>query len=141
MASPWILYSIVTLTAWGLWGVVLRYASTGLGWKQVYVFSGLATIAVVLVVLANEKSSLMSGVDPRNILTAFIAGLLGAVGYIALVRAFDAGGEASRVVAITSLYPAVTTIISYLVLREPISWSKSLGVVLAVVAVFLLSRS
>jgi transporter family protein len=49
------------------------------------------------------------------------------------------GGKAPIVVPLTALYPIVTVLLSFLVLSERISPIKAVGVVLALVAILLLS--
>ena len=54
--------------------------------------------------------------------------------YLAISR-----GEASRIVPITALYPVVTCLLAYFILREPMNLQKSLGILFAVSGIVLLS--
>jgi transporter family protein len=140
LAERWLLFSIITLASWGLWGVALKAAAQSLSWRQLYVFSGLATaIAITALALAYRSEVLSTG--PKAALAALGAGSLGTLGYLSMVNALDSGGEASVVVPLTSLYPAVTAVIAYLALDEPLTKAKVAGIALAIAAAVLLSRS
>ena len=67
-----------------------------------------------------------------------LASLAGSVGYIFLVLALKYG-HASIVVPMTALYPAVTSIIAYFVLKERLAMHQWAGLILAIIAVTLLS--
>ncbi|MET1127728.1 MAG: EamA family transporter [Thermoproteota archaeon] len=140
MAERWLLFSIITLASWGVWGVALKAAAQSLSWRQLYVFSGLATaIAITALALAYRSEVLSTG--PKAALAALGAGSLGTLGYLSMVNALDSGGEASVVVPLTSLYPAVTAVVAYLALGEPLTKAKVAGIALAIAAAVLLSRS
>jgi transporter family protein len=135
----WLIYSILSLLIWGAWGAVLKEASRGISWRQLYFFSGLATVAAVSTVGLTFHSEVFS--TPRlQASLSLLAGTFGTLGYIFMIKALEAGGKASIVVPLTSLYPAVTVVLAYLLLGEHISFSKALGVVLAMAAIYLLSR-
>ncbi len=135
----WIVYSLLSLLLWGVWGVVLKEASRGISWRQLYVYSGLATIAAVSTVAAVGWAEVAS--TPRlQAGLSILAGAFGTLGYIFMVKALAAGGKASIVVPLTSLYPAVTVVLAYLVLRESLPPHRLLGVVLAIAAIYLLSK-
>jgi transporter family protein len=135
----WLIYSILSLLIWGAWGAVLKEASRGLSWRQLYFYSGLATVTAVATVGLMFHGEV--AVTPRlQALLALLAGTFGTLGYIFMVKALEAGGKASVVVPLTSLYPAVTVILAYLALGERISPSRALGVALAIAAIYLLSR-
>ncbi len=137
--EKWLAYSLATLILWGLWGVLLKKASTSLEWYQLYVAAGVAIMTVVTAVTAYYGVEHVFGVKPSSWLLGFASGLLGTVGYIFLVKSLDAGGEASVVIPLTSLYPLLTAILSFVVLGEELTLKKMAGIVAAVVAIILLS--
>jgi transporter family protein len=61
-------------------------------------------------------------------------------GIIAFVFALSHGGKASIVVPMTAMYPVVTIGLSVAILKEQITPTTGLGIVFALIAVFLLSR-
>ena len=139
MPAKWLVYALLALLLWGAWGAVLKLASRNMVWQQLYFYSGLATItAVVVVGLLNAHSVLSVG--KLDAVIAVVAGVFGTLGYIFMVKSLEAGGDASIVVPLTALYPAVTAVIAFTVLSEKPTLEKIVGIVLAIVAVYLLSR-
>ena len=59
-------------------------------------------------------------------------------GTLGIAFALRAGEPAGKVVALTSVYPAITLLLSCLFLGEPITVKKVVGIVLAIVAVAIL---
>ncbi len=135
MVKAWIMYSILCLITWGLWGLVLKYAYASSNWLQVYFASSLASFLLSLTIFIASGGSLNF---TKSIGIALIAGLFGGAGYIFFIKALQ-GGEASIVIPLTALYPAITAILAMLLLGERISLAKGLGIVLALIAAALLS--
>ncbi|MEB3850983.1 MAG: DMT family transporter [Desulfurococcales archaeon] len=138
MPERWVAYSLAALLMWGLWGVVLKAAEARLGeWYKVYVASNAAVILGVAVVALTYREDLSMPLG--GALTALAAGALGTLGYAMLVLALKSGGPSSAVITITALYPAVTAMLARLLLRETLRAPQMLGIMLAVVAVALIS--
>ncbi len=137
--EKWLAYSLASLILWGAWGILVKYVSETLNWRQLYFYSGLATITLVLLIALTASHDVLS-VGPRNAVLAVLAGVFGATGYVAMIKALEAGGKASIVVPLTSLYPAVTVILAWLLLGERITPSKATGIILALIAIYLFSR-
>lgn len=133
----WLAYALLCLLFWGIWGVVLKYVSARLAWYQVYVLANVAVVAVTLLVAYRYSVNLSAGLGV--VVLAFVAGLLGTAGYLFLILSLASGGQTSIVIPLTALYPALTAVLSILVLREGVSVYKVLGIVLAVIAIMLLS--
>ena len=136
-AGKWLAYSIVTLLLWGAWGVLLKLASEGRSWKEVYVSTNLAIVAAVLILLALEGPGVV--MRGRQLAYALAAGAFGTLGFVALVLALESGGKASIVIPLTSAYPGVTVILARIMLGEHLETIKILGVVLIIVGIVLVS--
>jgi len=134
----WLAYSLLTLALWGVWGVLLKIASEGRDWKQVYVTANLAIVAVVALMVAMYRGQVIMA-DSKG-LVAFAAGLTGTLGFISMIMALSSGGKASIVVPLTSAYPAVTVVLSRIVLGEELDAVKITGIVLVVLGVMILAR-
>ncbi len=137
MSIPsWLTYSLICLVLWGLWGLVLKVAYKGLPWTQVYFLSSLASFTIALMVFLVQRGSL----DFSNKLSyvALLAGVFGGAGYIFFVKALEKG-EASIVLPLTAIYPAITVVLALILLGEKISVYQAIGIALALVAVVLLS--
>ncbi len=78
--------------------------------------------------------------DTGTLTYAPISGVTIAIALLALLYALNLG-EGSQVIPIARLGLALATILSLLLLNESITWTKVVGIVLAVAAVFMLSRT
>ena len=137
--EKWLVYSLITLTLWGIWGVLLKKASSSLEWYQVYVFANTAIVIAILTLVLIHGKNLTNNVTPSIALIAFLSGVTGTLGYVFLIRSLEAGGNASIVIPLTSLYPLITVALSAIVLGENVTFRKAVGAVLAVAAIVLLS--
>ena len=140
--EPWLVLSVMVVVLWGLWGLALKYASLNLEWQYVYVASALgAFLAYATITLALTLTGKLSHVsDYKSLGIALLGGLMGALGGLMLIIALRLA-EASIVVPLTSIYPAVTVALSIALLGESVTTRKIAGVILAIIAVILLSTS
>ena len=132
----WLLSSLVAMVCWGVWGLFLKLALKYFNWQQTFVVTSILTLTASLLILLWSKP--MINVGSTGFVYSLAAGVLGLVALLAFYSAIGSG-KAIIVVPLTALYPVVTTILSYLILREEISLIKGLGIVLALVALLLVS--
>jgi transporter family protein len=135
----WLAYSLLTVVLWGVWGTVSKLASDGVdaNTNQIYFTLGLFPIVVVLA----RSSRLKQGKQfAAGSAWAFITGILGGVGNIAFFYALYKGGKVSVVAPATALFPIVTVILALVFLKERLSRPQKAGLVLALVAIYLLSK-
>jgi transporter family protein len=136
----WLTYSLLTIVCWGAWGAVSKVASDGVDANTNQV---LFTIGLLpLIVIAARSARPGSGAPTQRrvgIAWAFLTGILGGTGNIAFFRALVVGGQASIVVPVTALFPLVTVILALTFLRERLGRAQVAGLVLALVAIYLLS--
>ncbi|MEB3773941.1 MAG: EamA family transporter [Desulfurococcales archaeon] len=137
--EKWLVYSMTTLILWGIWGILLKKASEGLEWFQVYVFANTAIVLMVVIVATVYRGEMMSYNNRIYLPIAFVSGLVGTLGYIFLIKSLEAGGEASVVIPLTSLYPLLTALFSVYLLGEELTIRRIYGILLAVLAIILLS--
>jgi bacterial/archaeal transporter family protein len=133
----WLGFSLLALGLWGVWGFLGKVAAQHLPSTAVYLLT-IAGHAVVAGFL------LLGGLGPvawhaGGIGAALGAGLAMAVGLLFFFHAL-ARGPAAVVVPLTALYPAVTVILSRVFLQEGLTVRHLAGLVLALAAVWLLSR-
>jgi len=70
-------------------------------------------------------------------LAALGVGLTASVGNLALLLSLRNGGDVSIVLPLTGLFPLVTIFLAMLLLRERMNWIQGVGVVVALVAIYL----
>jgi drug/metabolite transporter (DMT)-like permease len=133
----WFVYALVTTVFWGLWGAFIEIPEKrGFPATLGYVVWSLTMVPCALVAL--QLVGWQVEHDTRSILLGAAAGLLGAGGQLVL---FDAlrRGPAYLVFPVISLSPVVSVVLAAALLGETASARTWAGVVLALVAIVLLS--
>ena len=127
--NTWLLYALVTMVTWGIWGAFSD--QTTLPKTLVYVMWALSMIPCALVALANIKFKLDARSKPA--LLSMGVGLLGAGGQLVLFLALDYA-PAYLVMPMISVAPIVTVLLSTVFLKERVSKLGIVGIALAFVA-------
>jgi len=134
----WLVYSILTLLLWGIWGATSKAISDDINAYTNQVLFGLGMAPLLLLVAFSPR--LKGGSRrKRGIFYAVITGILGGTGNIAFFKSLMVGGKASAVVPATSLSPVVTVLMGYFVLKERLTRTQKVGFILALVAIYMLS--
>ncbi len=136
MAS-WLTFSLTALGLWGVWGLLSKVAAQHLPSQGVYLLAITGHLAVIAYLAV--KTGLTFPWQPVGVAAGLAAGVAMAFGLLAFFQAL-ASGTAAVVVPLTALYPVVTVVLSRVVLRESLTPHQMAGVVLALLAVWLLSR-
>ncbi len=135
----WLLYSILAALSWGAWGVVSKVAADAVSPLQNQVLSTLGLLApaalAALVWSLNRRASLAGARGGWWL--AFLSGLTGALGNLAMLAALSGGGQAAVVFPLTAVYPLLTVLAAWWWLGEGLRWVQALGVVLALAAIVL----
>jgi bacterial/archaeal transporter family protein len=144
----WLFWSLATIVLWGAWGLVSKVASNGVDAyvnQLLYTAGLIPLLAFVAWGVAKEKPGAVTSAEEakktlrRGILWAFLTGILGGVGNLAFFQALVTGGNASVVAPVTALFPMVTVLLALVVLRERIGRTQWVGLLLALVAIYMLS--
>ncbi|KPV62723.1 MAG: EamA-like transporter family protein [Candidatus Bathyarchaeota archaeon BA1] len=132
----WLTLSLVAMVCWGFWALLIKVAFNHFNWYQVYIITSIVPISTSLLLYLYFKPI----IDTRSpgFFYAIFAGVLGSIAVVAFYTAL-AEGNVSIIVPLTAVYPAITTILSYLLLHERTTLLQSLGVVLAIIAIILIS--
>ncbi len=134
--SQWLVPSSVAFLLWGVWAFLPKLTMQYINPKSAVVYEALGGLLVALAVLA------FVGFRPethaRGMALALITGalgLLGAFGYLYAVSK----GPVALISTMTALYPIITIMLAYLVLGEPITIKQGIGLILALVAIVLIT--
>ena len=133
----WFFYAVVTMLFWGVWGALIeRPEKNGFPATLGYAVWAFTMVPCALVALA--VIGWVPEHDLRSVVLGSAAGLLGAAGQLVL---FDAlrRGPAYLVFPVISLSPVVSVLLSVLLLGETASPRAWVGIVLALLAMPLLS--
>ena len=133
----WLLYAMITTVLWGVWGAFIEITEkAGFPATLGYTAWALTMVPVAIIALIIIKWKLDH--DRRSILLGMSAGLLGCGGQLILFQTLRMG-PAYIVFPIISLYPVVTIILSVLIIKEKTSRRSWTGIILALIAIALLS--
>jgi drug/metabolite transporter (DMT)-like permease len=136
-SNLWFFYAVVTMLFWGVWGALIeRPEKNGFPATLGYAVWAFTMVPCALVALA--VIGWVPEHDLRSVVLGSAAGLLGAAGQLVL---FDAlrRGPAYLVFPVISLSPVVSVLLSVLLLGETASPRAWAGIVLALLAMPLLS--
>lgn len=139
----WLSWSLLTIVLWGTWGLVSKIASAGV---DAYVNQLLYTAGIVPLMIFvawtvyKERSSETPQVRAQGVFWAFLTGILGGVGNIFFFQALVKGGKASVVAPVTALFPMVTVLLALVFLKERLGRVQWIGLMLAFIAIYLLSE-
>jgi drug/metabolite transporter (DMT)-like permease len=133
----WFFYAVVTTLFWGVWGAFMeRPEKNGFPGTLGYGVWALTMVPCALVALALIGWAPEN--DARSVVLGSVAGLLGAGGQLVLFEALRRG-PAYLVFPVISLSPAVSVLLSVVLLNESASSRAWAGIVLALLAMPLLS--
>ena len=128
----WLWLALGSMAAYGLWGFFLRLG-TGSGWREV-VFWSIITEALVIGAFLFPRN-----INPQPLKWGVLAGLCAALGLILTALALWKG-RTSLPIPVGALYPAVTILLAFIFLKEPMNIQKISGLILTIVAIWLLSK-
>ena len=131
----WSLLAMITLILWGFWGFLPAAAAKYLSdARSMLLYSTLGSIMVALMVFTTM--GFKPEVHARGIGFALLTGVCETTGILLYMYAVTKGpGHLSAIVTTTSLYPIVTVLLSFLILRERLSLRQGIGIVFALLAI------
>jgi transporter family protein len=135
----WLLFSLITILVWGAWGVVSKVASEGVDANTNQIFFTFGLLPLIALVWRSPRNAGGGAGRRVGISWAFLTGILGGTGNIAFFHALVMGGKASIVSPVTALFPVVTVVLAVTLLHERVGTTQKLGLVLALIAIYLLS--
>lgn len=133
----WLVFALITTLFWGIWGAFIEITEqAGFPATLGYVVWSLTMIPPAIVALKIIDWKLDT--DKRSILFGSVIGFLGAGGQLILFQVLGMG-PAYIIFPIIALSPVVTVLLSIMILKESTSRRGWIGVVLALLAIPLLS--
>ncbi|KAF3885713.1 MULTISPECIES: EamA family transporter [Nostocales] len=136
--NSWLIYTLLALFLYGLWGFFSKLATNYIDPKSALLNEVLGALMVSLVLFSNNGFRVR--VDRLGIFYAVLVGVSGTLAtflfFIAITK-----GASSIILPLTSLYPLVTILLSVFILKESLSLKQSLGILLALVAIVLCSMT
>jgi len=132
-----LILSIVVIILWGIWAFLFKAGVEQIGIKEALIWNNsiaiVISILVITFLLPQTTLRIHKGAFYVMIATAF--GITGSIiWYIVLEKE-----KASLIVPFTALYPLITVVLSAVFLKEKITVANWIGIILALIAGFLLS--
>lgn len=132
-AISWEVWAALSAIGWGLWGF-----ASGIAARR---GSPLGLITGVVLIEMCALVWFVGKVRPAFSWALVATALCGLAAYGAFYAALRAGGPTAVVVTVSALYPAITALLAWIFLRESMSLRQGAGLVLAVVAIWLLTTA
>ena len=135
MIPLWLLMSLGAIFCWSVWALLLKMAVEKAPYLNVTMLSIMVEAMLIFLLWANNRHSN----EPHQegwILPAAMSGIFGISGLMFFNRALK-DGPLSVVNAITSVYPILTCLLSWVLLSESMTVRQVIAVVFAIVAVLL----
>jgi bacterial/archaeal transporter family protein len=141
--SAWVWYAIAAAILYGLHQVFTKLASSHIDSSVgAFVVEASAAISIILyMVYLKSSSKLVVAASHLGIVFSVLTGLCVGAGTVLFFLLFQKGGPLSAVPAVLAAGAAIMAVVGFVVLREPFSWPRLLGVVLSLVAMYLLFQS
>ncbi|RJX31205.1 MAG: hypothetical protein C4531_08415 [Desulfurivibrio sp.] len=132
----WLLSALLAMIIYGFWGFFPKIAVTYISPQSALVYEVGGAMLVGLLTLFFIRFQLQF--HPTGMLFAVLTGIAGMIGTLFFFAAAQKG-KIAIVVGLTALYPLITVILAVIFLREPLTLKQVMGLILACVAILLLS--
>ncbi|MBN2537451.1 DMT family transporter [candidate division WOR-3 bacterium] len=130
------LISVVALVFWGAWGYLSKLATRNSSDTSIALWATLASLAPI-VAFAFATAGRGTGLKPSWLIIG--AGLAAGIATVAFYAALSRG-PTSVVVPLTGMYIIIPALLGMVLLHEPLTVYRVLGLACAGLAVFFLSR-
>jgi transporter family protein len=135
--GSWVWLAIIALLFWGVTGITQKLSTNSVSSGMSFLWFAVAFPFISLAIWPFVPSQWP---DAEVLALMALGGLLNGLGAWTSFAALESGGKASIVIPLVYVYPLVTVAGAWLLLGERIGLRQALGVILATVAVVLLSR-
>jgi uncharacterized membrane protein len=134
--TQWLPAALLALFSFGLWGFFSKLAINYIDSKSalIYQSAGVFIIGLIALLILDFKPAN----DMKGLSFSLLTGLAYGIGCLFYLIAADKG-KIITVVTLTALYPLVTIALSYLLLREGLQLKQCLGILFALLAIYLMA--
>lgn len=129
-------YAYIALIGWGLWAIGSKILSYHLNTVSISFWISSWSLFFLLCYLSLGKVHLQFN---HHALYAIPVGLVSLIAILAFYQALKIG-PASVIIPLTNLYVLFPVLYGFLILKEPITLNRVLGIAFAFIAAILLSR-
>jgi drug/metabolite transporter (DMT)-like permease len=131
----WVVYTLITLLAWGVWSVTGKLIGDAITPAQTQALSTVGLIPVLLALFA-IKDPPVAGNRRRGVVIALASGVVSCLGNIFYIEVLRAE-KAATAIPLTSLYALVTVLLAVPLLGERLNRLQVLGIAASLAAIYL----
>lgn len=135
--KPWLFYALSVTLLWGVWGALIEIPEQA-GFPATLSYIAWSVVLIPVSIYALYRNNWELDNDKKSIFYGMAAGLLGCGGQLILFQALISS-PAYLFFPIISLNPAVTIVLSVLIIKERASKLAWFGIFLALCAILMLS--
>jgi transporter family protein len=134
--TNWLPAAFLSLFSFGLWGLFTKLTVLHIDSRSALVYQtiGVAIIGLITLSLVNFKPA----TDTKGLMYAVLTGTAYGIGCLFYFVAASKG-KIITVVTLTALYPLITILLAYFVLKEAVTLKQWIGIALALVSILLMS--
>ncbi len=132
----WLAPALLSLLSFGIWGLFTKLSLHFIDSKSALIYQSIGVFIIGFIVLM--MIDFKPAINNKGLWFAILTGVAYSVGCFFYLLAADRG-KIETVVTLTALYPAVTMILSFFILRETVNLKQCVGIGLALVAIFIMS--
>ncbi|MCS6954939.1 MAG: DMT family transporter [Candidatus Calescibacterium sp.] len=137
----WLIFSVISLVLWGISGFFMKVATFKLDPRIAFIFQSTGVLIVASMVFFSTMGILKNSLSPDlklYIISGLLAGLTGGLGTFFLLKAYEKGNLAT-VTVLTALYPVISVLLGIIILKEKLTLTQIIAIILSLVAIVLFS--
>lgn len=127
-------YSLIALVGWGFWAIGSKILTRYFNTLSTAFWISLWSMLFLTALLVFRKNLIVN----KFVLLSIPVGLISVIAIVAFYGALRSG-PSSVVLPLTNLYVVLPVIFGFVVLKEPVTVARILGVIFAVIAAVLLT--
>lgn len=134
--TSWLPATFLSLFSFGLWGLFTKLTVVHIDSRSALIYQtiGVMIIGLITLSMANFKPA----ADTKGLVYAVLTGTAYAVGCLFYFMAASKG-KIITVVTLTALYPLITIILAFFLLKEAVTFKQWVGIILAMASILLMS--
>ena len=133
----WVLLGIFAVLLFGIGSFLGKLASLNDISSRVYFFEAIGTLTIFTSFFLIKRVEILEGFSVNYY--AIGMGITWGLGTVLFIMALE-NSRLSIITPLTALYPAVTVLLAYLFLSERLEFKEIIGVILAIISIFLILK-
>lgn len=134
--TNWFPAALLSLLSFGLWGLFTKLTVNHIDSKSALIYQAIGVAVIGILMLGFMKFK--PATDSKGLIYALLTGIAYGIGCLFYFVAASKG-KIITVVTLTALYPLVTILFAFLLLKEGINIKQGIGIALAFIAIILMS--